>query len=126
MERFRAAGSGHLVVVSSVSAFRGMPKTMTAYAASKAGIAAVAEGVRAEFGRGPIAVTTLFPGYIESEMSDRSARGNPLMASTESGVRAMIRAIEREAPEASVPPWPWRPLSLLVRYAPLPLLNRFT
>ena len=37
MEHFRAAGRGHLVVVSSMSAVRGLPKAQTAYAASKAG-----------------------------------------------------------------------------------------
>ncbi|MEO9109829.1 MAG: SDR family oxidoreductase, partial [Jatrophihabitantaceae bacterium] len=48
MEIFRAAGAGHLVVISSMSAMRGLPRTMTAYAASKAGIASLAEGIRAD------------------------------------------------------------------------------
>ena len=124
MELFRAAGAGHLVVVSSVSALRGLPKTMTAYSASKAGIAAVAEGIRAEMIGKPITVTTLFPGYIRSEMNDQVAQRTPLMASTEDGVRAMVRAIEREVATAAVPPWPWRPLSTVVRHAPLRIIRR--
>jgi len=43
MEIFRAQGSGHLVMISSVSAMRGMRKTITTYAATKAGVAALAE-----------------------------------------------------------------------------------
>jgi len=39
MEIFRAQNSGHFVMVSSMSAMRGLPKTMTAYAATKAGVA---------------------------------------------------------------------------------------
>jgi short-subunit dehydrogenase len=126
MEIFRAAGAGHLVIVSSVSAFRGMPKSMTAYAASKAGIAAIAEGIRAEMIGKPIKVTTLFPGYIESEMNEGVAQRTPLMAKTADGVRAMVRAIEREAATATVPAWPWRPLSVVVRHAPLRTLRRLT
>ena len=125
MQIFRAAGRGHLVVVSSVSALRGLPRSMAAYAASKAGIAAVAEGLRAEFVGGDIVVTTLFPGYIESEMNDRVAQRTPLMAGTAAGVRSMVRAIEREAATAVVPAWPWRPLSVLIRVAPLRLLRKF-
>ncbi|CAM5724302.1 hypothetical protein SALBM311S_00544 [Streptomyces alboniger] len=48
METFRDQGFGHLVVVSSVSAARGMPRHLTAYAASKAGLATLADGIRAD------------------------------------------------------------------------------
>ncbi len=126
MEFFRAAGAGHLVVVSSISALRGMPKSMTAYAASKAGIAAIAEGIRIEMIGSPIKVTTLFPGYIRSEMNERVAQRTPLMSSTVDGVRAMVRAIDREAAEAAVPAWPWRPLSVAIRHAPLRVLRRLS
>jgi NADP-dependent 3-hydroxy acid dehydrogenase YdfG len=124
MEHFRAVGAGHLVVVSSVSALRGMPKSMTAYSASKAGIAAIAEGIRAEMIGQPIKVTTLFPGYIRSEMNDQVAQPTPLMAGTVEGVRAMVHAIDREVATAAVPAWPWRPLSVVVRHAPLRLIRR--
>ena len=126
MEIFRKAGTGHLVVVSSVSAMRGMPKSMTAYAASKAGLATLAEGIRAEMLGSGIAVTTVFPGYIRSEMNERVAQRTPLMSDTAKGVRAMVAAIEREPASAVVPPWPWRPLALLVRHAPLRLVRKFT
>jgi len=125
MELFRERGRGHLVVVSSMSAMRGLPKSMTAYAASKAGIATIAEGIRAETLGTPIKVTTLFPGYIRSEMNEQVAQRTPMMATTEDGVRAMVRAIEREAAEATVPAWPWRPLGVVLRHAPLGLIRRF-
>lgn len=121
---FRAAGNGHLVVVSSMSAVRG-PKSLTAYSASKAGIAAVAEGIRADMIGTPIKVTTLLPGYIESEMNDRVAQRTPLMVTTDKGVRAMVQAIDREVATAAVPAWPWRPLSVLIRYAPLQMVRKF-
>ncbi len=125
MEQFRAAGRGHLVVISSVSAMRGLPKSMTAYSASKAGIAKVAEGIRAEMIGTSIKVTTLFPGYIESEMNGRVAQRTPLTASTSDGVRAMVRAIDREVAQLAVPAWPWRPIAAALRHVPLRVLRRF-
>ena len=64
LEIFRAQGAGHLVMVSSMSAMRGMPRACTTYAATKAGVAHLAEGVRAEMHGTPIKVTVLYPGYI--------------------------------------------------------------
>lgn len=124
MEHFRAVGRGHLVVVSSVSAVRGMPRAMTAYAAAKAGIASYAEGIRADVHGSGIAVTTLFPGYIDSEMN--AGNRSPLMVDTATGVRAMVRAIDRRAATAVVPPWPWLPIAAVLRRAPIPLLRRMT
>jgi len=126
MEIFRAAGAGHLVVISSMSANRGMPKALTTYAASKAGIAVLAEGIRAEMIGSQITVTTILPGYIASEMNDRVASKTPLMVDTETGVRSMVAAIEREVGSAEVPAWPWRPLGLVLRHAPLGVVRRFS
>jgi short-subunit dehydrogenase len=66
MEIFRDQGSGHLVMISSMSAVRGMPKNLTTYAATKAGVAHLAVGLRAEVHGGPFKVTVLYPGYIAS------------------------------------------------------------
>ena len=123
MEIFTAAGAGHLVVVSSVSAMRGMPGSMTTYAATKAGVSALAEGIRADAHGTAIKVTTLHPGFIRSEMT-QGARRLPFIVDTETGCRAMVAAIEREVPESAVPSWPWRPLGFVLRHAPVSLLHR--
>ncbi|GAA2422533.1 SDR family oxidoreductase [Streptomyces macrosporus] len=124
-EIFRERNAGHLVVVSSMSAPRGLPRNLTACAASKAGVAALAEGIRAELLRTPIRVTTLFPGCIASETSGRSGR-TPLMVSTEKGVRAVVRAIEAERAQAKVPAWPWVPPGFAMRRLPLSLVSRMS
>ncbi|MER5959426.1 SDR family oxidoreductase [Streptomyces sp. NPDC001893] len=127
MKIFRAQHCGHLVVVSSMSAMRGLPRNLTTYAATKAGVSALAEGIRAEMTatRTPIAVTTLHPGYIATELSAGAAK-TPLMTSTENGVRTMVKAIERERPEAKVPAWPWVPAGFLMRHLPLRLITKVT
>ncbi|MBS44622.1 MAG: short chain dehydrogenase [Nocardioides sp.] len=128
MEVFRDQGEGHLVVVSSVAALRGMPKAMTAYAASKAGLAHLAEGLRVELYGTPlqkkVPITVLYPGYIESEMNERVEQSTPLLATTERGVRSMVAAIEKRVDSAAVPGFPWLPLSKVVRHAPLPVVKR--
>lgn len=48
MQIFRRQNHGHLVVISSMSAVRGLPRHMTTYAAAKAGLAHLAEGIRAD------------------------------------------------------------------------------
>lgn len=124
MEIFYAANAGHLVVVSSVSAFRGMPGSMTTYAASKAGVATLAEGIRSDCLRKPIVVTTVFPGYIRSEMNERVEQAQRLMVDTETGCRALVAAIEREPAEAEVPAWPWKPIGYALRHLPLQVVRR--
>ena len=124
MEIFRDQNAGHLVMVSSMSAVRGMPKNLTTYAATKAGVAHLAEGLRAELHGGPIKVTVLYPGYIASEMNDRNPHPSPMLASTEKGVRAMVSAIEKEKDSACVPALPWAPLGVVMRHAPMPLFKK--
>jgi len=59
VELFREAGRGHLVMVSSFSALRGLPRSTTTYAASKAFVAHLVEGLRTElFGRRGVPAST--------------------------------------------------------------------
>lgn len=118
VEQFRAQGHGHLVVLSSMSAVRGLPGHLSAYAASKAGLAHLAEGLRADLMNTPIRVTTLLPGYIRTEIN-AGAKHLPFEIDEVRGARALVRAIEREPAIAYVPAWPWRPLSWLMRRLPL-------
>jgi NADP-dependent 3-hydroxy acid dehydrogenase YdfG len=123
MEIFRAQDSGHLVVISSMSAMRGMPKAATTYAATKAGVAHLAEGLRVELVGTPIRVSVIYPGYIRSEMNEHVSNA-PFIVPTEKGVRAMVDAIEQEKPRAHVPAWPWVPLGAAMRHLPLPVVRR--
>lgn len=124
LEVFRAQNAGHLVMVSSMAAMRGMPGSTTTYAATKAGVAHLAEGVRADVHGTPIKVTVLYPGFIASEMNDGTGGNPPMLVSTEKGVRAMVTAIEKEKDSACVPPLPWAPLSVVMKHAPMPLFRK--
>lgn len=122
MEIFRERDEGHLVLVSSMSAMRGFPGNLTTYAATKAAVSSLAEGIRADTMGTPIAVTALHPGYIRTELNAGS-RGGPLMTAVEPGVRSMVRAIERERVSTCNPAW-WTPIGFVIRHIPLRLLAR--
>ncbi|GAB17808.1 putative oxidoreductase [Gordonia effusa NBRC 100432] len=116
LEIFREQNAGHLVLISSMSAIRGLPKAQAAYSASKAGLSALGQGLQAEFANSPITVSVIAPGYIETDIN-RGVK-TKLMAKTDEGVRALVKAIEAEPRFAPVPNWPWVPLSYALRHLP--------
>jgi len=124
MEIFREQDAGHLVLVSSMSAMRGLPKSMTVYAATKAALSHLGEGLQYELLGKPIKVTVLHCGYIASEMNESVKQKVRFMVPTDEGVRSMVDAIEKEKPHAYVPPLPWTALAPVMKHAPLPLLKR--
>ncbi len=123
VEIFREQNSGHLVMISSMSAIRGMPKHLTAYGASKAAVAHLAEGIRAELIDTPIQVTTIFPGYIRTEINE-GAKKLPFEVDEKTGSRLLAAEIEKAPIKAYVPKWPWLPLGLAMKVLPLKLVNQ--
>ena len=123
VEIFREQNSGHLVMISSMSAIRGMPKHLTAYGASKAAVAHLAEGIRAELIDTPIQVTTIFPGYIRTEINE-GAKKLPFEVDEKTGSRLLAADIEKAPIKAYVPKWPWLPLGLAMKVLPLKLVNK--
>jgi len=113
---FREQNHGHLVLISSMSAVRGLPKAQCAYSASKAGVSALGQGLQAEFAGSPITISVILPGYIETDIN-RGVKTS-MMSDTDSGVRAMVAAIEAEKRRAAVPAWPWAPLSVALKLLP--------
>ena len=123
VEIFRAQGHGHLVTIASMAAIRGLPRSQTVYAATKAGLATLTEGIRAELYATPIRVSTIFPGYIDTLINSH-VKHRPFVVDAATGCRALVRAIEREPARACVPWWPWTPLAFLMRHVPLAWIAR--
>jgi short-subunit dehydrogenase len=93
LQMFKEQGSGHLVLISSVLGAKGVPGVKAAYAASKAGVRSLGESLRAEYASGPINVSVMEPGYIESEMTAKS-QSTMFMVDNETGVKSLVAAIE--------------------------------
>lgn len=126
MQIFRRQNSGHLVVISSMSAVRGLPRHLTTYAAAKAGLAALAEGIRADTitEKLPITVSTIYPGYVRTDLNI-GAKYLPFEVEEDEGAEVIIKAIEAKVDEAYVPLWPWLPIGLGMKYLPLRLITKF-
>lgn len=118
----RQGGEGHVVGIGSVAGVRGLPGS-SSYSASKAGLAAYLQAVRAETYREPITVTMLAPGYIDTAIN-RDLKSRPFLIDAEQGARVMADLIERKVSYATVPRMPWTLLAPLLRVAPTSLLAR--
>lgn len=123
VEIFREQNAGHLVTVSSASAVRGMPRALTTYAATKAGLSALTEGIRADLLKTPIKVTALHPGFIRSEINEK-LKNTPFMVDTQTGCKALVKAIEKEGAEYFVPAWPWAVMRYAMKVLPLKIVSR--
>jgi len=122
---FREQNSGHLVTISSISAVRGFRRALNVYAATKAAVSSLSEGLRIDLARTPIKVSTVHPGFIRSEINEK-VKTAPFMVDTETGCKAIVKAVEKEGANSYVPSWPWAFLQLLMRIAPLSTLAKMS
>lgn len=113
---FRASGGGHVVGITSVAGYRGLPGN-AAYSASKAALHTYLEGVRAEVQGEGITVTTLAPGYIDTPIN-RHIKSRPFLVSVEDGAAQVADLIERGVQDSTVPVMPWTMVGLLIRNLP--------
>ena len=100
-----ARGTGQLLLVSSVLAFRGLPDA-PAYAASKAGLWAYGEALRAAHAPAGLRVTLAAPGFFTSAMSAR-VQGGPRLGSVSAATMAarLLRAVRRGRGRVVSPWW---------------------
>jgi short-subunit dehydrogenase len=117
---FKKQGTGHLVVISSVAAFRGLPGG-SAYSASKAAIATYADAIRAETYASGIKVTTIYPGFIDTPIN-QSNPSRPFLITVERGAKLIADRIDRGVQSAVVPTFPWLLLKWLAKIIPTSLL----
>ncbi len=85
---------GHLVALSSLASYRGVP-SLAGYCASKAGVNALMDSLRCELrGRG-VDVTTICPGFVRTPMTaPLEQSGLPMMA-LDDAVAKIVQAIRK-------------------------------
>ena len=125
MAIFRAQNSGHLVTISSISAVRGFRRAMTVYAATKAGLTSMTEGIRMDVMHTPINVSCIHPGFIRSEINEKVEKVS-FIVDTDVGCRALVKAINKEKANAYVPSWPWALLHWVMRIAPASTIRKMS
>jgi short-subunit dehydrogenase len=94
VERMCRRGRGHIAVMGSVAAVRGLPYC-PAYCASKAALHAYAEGLRSVLSRQNVNVTIIAPGFVATAMTKNIVSPKPLMMSDVRAARIIRRGLER-------------------------------
>jgi short-subunit dehydrogenase len=101
-ERMLMRGRGQIAVLGSFSALRGLPYC-PAYGASKAGVHAYAEALRAALARHGIRVSIIAPAFVDTAMNRDVTCPKPLLMSVEHAVRVIRRGLDRGAPLIAFP-----------------------
>ncbi len=115
-------GRGHLVGISSLAAYRGLPGS-AGYSASKAAVSTLLEGFRVELRSFGIAVTTVHPGFVRTEMTDVNDFKMPFLMEVEPAARIILRGIAARRAEVNFP-WPLAGFLRFVRLWPNVLYDR--
>ena len=97
-----ARGHGHLVALSSLASFRGLPR-MAAYCAAKSGLNALMDSLRVELQPRGIAVTTICPGWIRTPMTAHLDLTMPDIMEVEAATQLILEAIRRRRPFYAFP-----------------------
>jgi short-subunit dehydrogenase len=105
-------GSGHLVAISSLAGFRGLPRS-AAYCASKAGMTAFFESVRLDVAHRGVDVTIIQPGFIKTPLTSGREANMPYIMELDDSIPYFLNAIEKRKKFAA---FPWQ-LATLVRAA---------
>lgn len=102
--------SGQLVVISSLAAYRGLPKS-AAYCASKAAVSAMFESLRLDLKPHGIDVTIIHPGFIRTPLTAGRQAKLPWLQELEPAVKKIVTAIEKRKKSYA---FPWQ-LATIVR-----------
>jgi NADP-dependent 3-hydroxy acid dehydrogenase YdfG len=114
-----AQGRGHIVVTSSLAAWRGLPGA-AGYSAAKAALTTMMESLRIDLASHRIDVTVLSPGFVRTKPGKK---GKPFQVGLEQATARMARAIRARRKAYAFP----LPLVLgagLGRLLPAPLYDR--
>ena len=94
LDKMIARESGHIAVVSSVAAYRGLPRT-ACYSASKAAISTLFEGWGIDLLRNGVKMTAIHPGYVQTPILGEKPRKLPWLMSSDRAARIIVNGLER-------------------------------
>lgn len=113
--------SGHLVAISSLASYRGLPKS-SAYSASKAAMSTLFESLRVDLRKSGVYVTTVHPGFIRTPLTARRKR-LPFLVEVDAAARKIVDAIERRKKTYAFP-WQLAGVVRLLKYLPNAVYDR--
>ena len=102
-------GSGHLVAISSLAAYRGLPKS-AAYCASKAALSIFFESLRLDLQPRGIDVTIVHPGFIKTPLTAGRHAQMPFLMELDDAVKKILDAVEKRRRSYA---FPWQLASIV-------------
>ncbi|MFP4518930.1 MAG: SDR family NAD(P)-dependent oxidoreductase [Oceanicaulis sp.] len=126
--KFVERRAGQLVIVSSATAFGGMP-TASAYGATKAALLNMAECLRIELHRFGVHVQCVTPGFVETPAQDDNEFPKPFMVSAEKAANRMVSGMKSKRFEVTFPrrfTWMLKAIYALPRGWRIPLVRKQT
>ena len=120
--RFAEKGSGHIVGVASVASYLGMTGSPS-YCGSKAAMRVHLQSLRVTLRRHGIAVTTICPGFVESELTAKNRFSMPFLWKTDRAARRIAGAIEKRHGEVIFPWQMWLLIVIGTRILPTAMLE---
>ena len=102
-------GQGQLVAISSLAAYRGLPKS-AAYCASKAAMSAYFESVRIDLRGTGVGVTIIHPGFIKTPLTAGRDAKMPYLMELDEAIPKIVSAIEKGKKSIA---FPWQLASVV-------------
>ena len=97
-----ARQDGHIVLVGSLSGFRGLPGAI-GYSASKAGLMGLAESMQADLRTSPIQVQLINPGFIKTRLTDKNDFHMPFIMEPEEAAKEVFEHMNSDEFKKSFP-----------------------
>ncbi|MCW8952446.1 MAG: SDR family NAD(P)-dependent oxidoreductase [Rhodospirillales bacterium] len=95
VERMLSRKKGQVALMSSLSAFRGMPSA-PAYAASKAAVKSYGDGLRGALRGDGIKVSVICPGFVTSRITKTNRFPMPFLMDADKAAQIIKRGLHRE------------------------------
>ena len=124
LEKMRSRESGHIVVVSSLSAYRGLPMA-SGYGASKAALTNMCEALKPELEQFGIKLSVVHPGFVRTPLTSRNKFPMPFLIEAEVAARRIINGIKKDKFEIAFP-LPFSIIMKVIRRLPYPLYFEVT
>lgn len=109
-------GAGHVVAVSSLAGWRGLPEA-AGYCASKAALSTFMDACRLDWRDHGVTTTTVHPGFVDTPMIAKADHPKPFQMSPEAAARTIARAIRKKRKRCDFP-WPMAWMMRVVRHLP--------
>ncbi|MCC6007319.1 MAG: SDR family NAD(P)-dependent oxidoreductase [Rhodobacteraceae bacterium] len=112
---FARRDAGHVVVIGSLSGFRGLPNAI-GYGASKAGVMHLTENLRADLARTRVRVQLVNPGFIRTRLTEKNEFTMPFIVTPEAAAGHVMAAMRSSRFQTNFPrvfSWVFRASQLL-------------